>query len=118
MFETCKTFLVSQKRTIAIYDVFRPIYQVSFLTGMTPFDVSGEEFKKNAFCTFWSIALATISTGLGMMDLVNRKFSNTMFFISDFTDFLLAWTNLVNDAAIMACGCVFSSKVGCSVLNR
>lgn len=107
----CKRSLLSRKPNISIYDIFQPIFRISLLTGMTPFDIKGEKFKNNVWYPVWCTALAVTCTGLGMMDTLNRTFSNSMFLISDTTDFLLAWTNLLNDAAIMARGCIFKDKV-------
>lgn len=114
----CKQLLLNRKSNISIYDIFQPIFRISLITGMTPFDVRAETFKNNIFYPLWCTALAVTSTGLGMMDLLNRQFSNSMFLISDTTDFLLAWTNLLNDAAIMVCSVIFKNQASIYTLNR
>lgn len=110
-FALCKVFLLSQKSKMSIYDVFRPVFRASMVFGMTPFDVKGATFKNNKCLAVWSIVLAIVCTVLGARDLVKREFTNSHLLISDTTDFLLAWTNLLNDAAIMLCNCVFKKKV-------
>lgn len=109
---SCKNALLTRKPSITIYDVFRPIFRVCILIGMTPFDVRGDKFKSSTCLVIFNVSVAITFTGLGMMDLVKRTFVNRLSLISDITDFLLAWNNLFNDTVIIVCGCIYRNQVG------
>lgn len=96
---------------MSVYDIFHPIFYVSLLCGMTPFNIKGKVYKNSTLLVLCNITFAMTCTVFGILELRNREFTNRLALISDVTDYLLAWTSILNDAAIIVLNCVQRSKV-------
>lgn len=105
-----KNYLFRNKPS-TVYDILRPVYYCSLLTGMAQFNVKGEKFTSCIWILLWNGIIVIFCETFGLLTLTTRVFRGRVGAMYTIADLAQGWVCTINVAIVVIFGGIFKNTV-------